>query len=227
MVSGDGTDRSRQTGVVGLLALQGSFLLHRRSLERLGVATREVRKVDDLRDIAALIIPGGESTTMENLAKRFGLFDAIRELGRDGLPIFGTCAGAILLGHGDERPERLQIVDVDVQRNAYGTQIDSFNAELDLAPLERPFHGVFIRAPKLEARPGASDVEVLGANDGSPVLIRAGNCLLATFHPELTDDTRVHRYFLGLSNIDVPAGENAEGTVEGTVVESLASSRST
>ena len=229
MTSPTGADGTRPCEVVGVIALQGSFSLHRRSIERLGVATREVRKVDDLQGIAALVIPGGESTTMAKLAKRSGLFDRVRQLGRDGLPVLGTCAGAVLLGHGDGPPERLRIVEVDTYRNAYGTQIDSFTAELDLTPFERPFHGVFIRAPKLAARPGGSDVEVLAEHSGSPVLIRAGSCLLATFHPELTDDTRVHRYFLDLCGIDPPGTETPGSRVpiEAPSDERLTSSGST
>ena len=124
---------------IGVLALQGSFPLHIASLQRCGVETRRVRKPEDLENIQGLVIPGGESTTMENLASRCGLFDALRAAGRNGLPIFGTCAGAILLGKGTERPERLQVVDIEVRRNAYGRQVDSFNAELFLTLSRRPF----------------------------------------------------------------------------------------
>ncbi len=191
-----------------MLTLQGSFALHRQSLERCqaDLVLRDVRRVEALEGLSALVVPGGESTTMENLAKRYGLFDEIRERGRAGLPIFGTCAGAILLGRGDERPERWEIVDVETDRNSYGTQVDSFSAELDLSPWDEPFHGVFIRAPRLRVRSEAlasSDIEVLGTHDGDPVLVRAGKCLLATFHPELTDDPRVHEHFLGLAGIPV------------------------
>jgi len=190
-------------GVIGVLALQGSFSLHRRSVERAGVACREVRKPEHLEGLSGLIVPGGESTTIENLARRSGLFDAIRARGRAGWPIFGTCAGAILLGTGDERPLRWGLADVEALRNAYGTQIDSFVAELSLAPFSEPFHGVFIRAPRLRVAAGARGVEVLGTHDGDPVLVRAGRLLLTSFHPELTDDLRLHRYFLGLCGLVV------------------------
>ena len=187
---------------IGVLALQGSFPLHIARLQRCGVATRRVRKPEDLADIQGLVIPGGESTTMENLASRCGLFDALRSVGRNGLPIFGTCAGAILLGRGSERPERLQLVDLEVRRNAYGRQVDSFNAELSLASFETPFHGVFIRAPIIEAGAENLDCEILGRHEGHPVLIRNGRILLATFHPELTDDLRIHKLFLEMCELE-------------------------
>ena len=187
---------------IGVLALQGSFPLHIASLQRCGVETRRVRKPEDLENIQGLVIPGGESTTMENLASRCGLFDALRAAGRNGLPIFGTCAGAILLGKGTERPERLQVVDIEVRRNAYGRQVDSFNAELFLTPFETSFHGVFIRAPIIEAGSENLDCEILGLHEGHPVLIRNGRILLATFHPELTDDLRVHKLFLEMCELE-------------------------
>lgn len=183
---------------VGVLAIQGSYPLHRSALERCGAECREVRRPRDLDGLGGLIIPGGESTTMALLAREYGLFDAIRDLGRSGLPMFGTCAGAILLGRGSERPERLEVVDIEVERNAYGRQVDSFSAELRLAPFDAPFHGIFIRAPKLRPRNPAPGVEVLGEHAGCPVLVRSGSVLLATFHPELTGDPRIHRLFLEL-----------------------------
>jgi len=192
----------RGKAVIGVLALQGSFPLHVASLGRCGVATRRVRKPEDLHGLSGLIIPGGESTTMENLASRCGLFEALREAGHEGLPMFGTCAGAILLGKGSERPERLRVVDIEVRRNAYGRQVDSFDAELILSPFETPFHGVFIRAPIIEEAAENDDCEILGRHDGNPVLIRSGKILLATFHPELTEDLRVHQIFLRLCGIE-------------------------
>ncbi len=187
--------------VIGVLALQGSFPLHIASLERCGARTRRVRKPADLEGLAGLVIPGGESTTMENLALRCGLFEALGEAGRGGLPIFGTCAGAILLGKGAERPERLELVNVEVRRNAYGRQVDSFSQDLFLAPFDSPFHGVFIRAPVIETPPENSPCEVLGKYEGNPVLLRSGQILLATFHPELTSDLRVHKLFLKICGI--------------------------
>ena len=182
-------------GSIGILAIQGSFPLHRRALESLGVEAREVRKPRDLEGIVGLIIPGGESTVMSLLAREYGVFEPIRELGRNGLPMFGTCAGAILLGRGEGPPQRLELAPVELLRNAYGSQVDSFTAALCLEPFEKPFHGVFIRAPKI-GRVDATAARVLGQHEGSPVLVESGNVLLSTFHPELTDDLRLHRYFL-------------------------------
>lgn len=207
------TDRQR-TGepVIGVLALQGSFPLHIASLERCGARTRRVRKPADLEGLRGLVIPGGESTTMENLALRCGLFEALGEAGRSGLPIFGTCAGAILLGKGRERPGRLELVNVQVRRNAYGRQVDSFSDDLLLTPFDSPFHGVFIRAPIIEAPPGDSGCEILGEHDGNPVLLRSGQILLATFHPELTSDLRVHKLFLQICGV---TDSRAESEVPG------------
>lgn len=207
MVSAKAAPAPQQNGeaVIGVLALQGSFLLHIASLERCGIKVRRVRKPEDLEGIAGLIIPGGESTTMENLAHRCGLFEALRDAGRGGLPIFGTCAGAILLGKGTERPDRLEIVDVEVRRNAYGRQVDSFSDDLLLTPFDSPFHGVFIRAPIIETPCEDLDCEILGKHGGNPVLLRSGRSLLATFHPELTRDLRVHKLFLQICGLK-PAG---------------------
>ena len=193
--------RPEDRASIGVLALQGSFPLHVQALRRCGVDTREVRRVPDLEGLAGLVIPGGESTTMSLLARQYDLFDAMRELGRTSLPIFGTCAGAILMGQGDDNPPRLGIVEVEAVRNAYGRQIDSFTAELDLKPFDAPFHGIFIRAPKLRPCGGydgkmPDSVEVLSTHEGEPVLLRCGRHLLSTFHPELTDDPRIHRLFL-------------------------------
>jgi len=188
--------------VIGVLALQGSFPLHIASLERCGARTRRVRKPADLEGLSGLVIPGGESTTMENLALRCGLFEALGKAGRDGLPIFGTCAGAILLGKGTERPERLELVDVEVHRNAYGRQVDSFSDDLLLTPFDSPFHGVFIRAPIIKDPCESLDCEILGKHDGRPVLLRSGQILMATFHPELTRDLRIHKLFLQICGLE-------------------------
>ncbi|MEC9351689.1 MAG: pyridoxal 5'-phosphate synthase glutaminase subunit PdxT [Planctomycetota bacterium] len=193
--------------LIGVLALQGSFPLHIASLERCGARTRKVRKPADLQGLAGLVIPGGESTTMENLALRCGLFEALGEAGRGGLPIFGTCAGAILLGKGAERPGRLELVDVEVRRNAYGRQVDSFSQDIFLAPFDSPFHCVFIRAPIIEVPPGNPGCEVLGKHDDNPVLVRNGQFLLATFHPELTSDLRVHKLFLQICGSTASSSE--------------------
>jgi 5'-phosphate synthase pdxT subunit len=210
---------------VGILALQGSFPLHARGLERCGVAAREVRQPRDLEGLAGLVVPGGESTVISLLARQNGLFEPIRELGRGGLPIFGTCAGAILLGRppappdgplaGPARPPRWELVEVEVLRNAYGTQVDSFSADLDVAPFDAPFRGVFIRAPRLRIPRPRPEVEVLAEHRGDPVLVRAGRFLLAAFHPELTDDLRVHRYFLECCGVLERAAAAPAGAVPG------------
>ena len=190
---------SLDPGVVGILALQGSFHLHRKALERLGAPTRLVRLPEHLDGLSGLVIPGGESTVMSLLARKYDLFEALRDAVRSGLPALGTCAGAILLGQGDGEPPCLGVAPIRLERNAYGSQIESFAAELrlELFPGEEPFHGVFIRAPVIieSDEPG---VQILGRHDGRAVLARAGAIVLATFHPELTDDLRLHRYFLTL-----------------------------
>ena len=182
--------------VIGVLALQGSFPLHIGALERLGVEGRRVRTPAHLDGISALVIPGGESTVMSLLARKYGLFEPLRRLARDGLPMMGTCAGAILLGRGSGDPPRLEAAPVELVRNAYGTQVDSFTAPLDLDPLASPFRGIFIRAPKIVPPAIGGEVQVLGAHEGDPVMAQWGKILLTTFHPELTEDTRVHEYFL-------------------------------
>lgn len=173
---------------IGVLALQGAFREHARVLRRLDVAVREVRLPPDLDGLDGLVIPGGESTTIMRLAGLYGVDEAIRAF--EG-PILGTCAGMIVLDS-----EHLGLADLAVERNAYGRQIASFEADVELAGDERPLRGVFIRAPRIrELGPG---VEVLGRLGDEPVLVRDGRLLLASFHPELTDDTRVHELFLEL-----------------------------
>jgi 5'-phosphate synthase pdxT subunit len=185
-------------GVVGVLALQGAFRAHADRLGELGVDVAEVRTPEHLASVDALVMPGGESTTMSNLLASTGLFAPIAERLDDGLPVLATCAGTILLaekildGRGEQR--HFGAIDIAVRRNAYGRQIDSFETDLAVAGFDRPFHGVFIRAPRIEAvGPG---VEVLAELDGEPVLVRRGPLLAATFHPELTGDTRLHQLFL-------------------------------
>jgi 5'-phosphate synthase pdxT subunit len=155
-------------------------------LRRLGADVVEVRKPEELEGLDGLVIPGGESTAIGRLMHLYGLEAAVRSFDR---PVFGTCAGLIMLDR-----DHLGIVDVDVRRNAYGRQVASFEADLELAGDGGPLRGVFIRAPRIEAT--GPDVEVVAELDGEPVLIRQGRFLLATFHPELTDDTRVHELFL-------------------------------
>jgi pyridoxal 5'-phosphate synthase pdxT subunit len=173
---------------IGVLAVQGNFREHVAVLRRLGAEAVEVRKPEELDGLDGLIVPGGESTAIARLMRLYGLEEAIR---RFAGPIFGTCAGLILLGR-----DRLGLVDVRVARNAYGRQVASFEADLELEGEEEPLRGVFIRAPRVaEAGP---EVQVLAELDGEPVLLRQGRFLVASFHPELTDDTRVHERFLEL-----------------------------
>jgi 5'-phosphate synthase pdxT subunit len=173
---------------IGVLALQGAFREHRRVLEALGAEVREVRLPADLDGLDGLVLPGGESTTMMRLGELYGLDDAIRAFPG---PILGTCAGMILVDR-----EHLGLADLSVERNAYGRQVASFEADVELAGDARPLRGIFIRAPRLRAL--GAEVEILGRLDGEPVLVRDGRLLLASFHPELTDDTRVHERFLEL-----------------------------
>jgi pyridoxal 5'-phosphate synthase pdxT subunit len=170
---------------IGVLAAQGNFREHAAMLRRLGADVVEVRKPEQLEGIDGLVIPGGESTAITRLIRLYGLEEAIRRFGR---PILGTCAGLILLDRA-----HLGLIDLEVERNAYGRQVQSFEADLELDG-DRPLRGVFIRAPRVaETGPG---VEVLADLHGDPVLLREGRVLVAAFHPELTDDTRVHERFL-------------------------------
>jgi pyridoxal 5'-phosphate synthase pdxT subunit len=171
---------------IGVLALQGNFREHAAMLRRLGAEAVEVRKPEQLEGLDGLVVPGGESTTFMRLMRLYGLEEAIRRFGQ---PILGTCAGLIVLDR-----DHLGLVDVEVARNAYGRQVSSFEADLDLAGEDKPLRGVFIRAPRVTA--AGESVEVLADLDGEPVLLRQGRFLVATFHPELTDDTRVHELFL-------------------------------
>jgi 5'-phosphate synthase pdxT subunit len=173
---------------IGILAVQGNFREHAAVLRRLGAEPVEVRKPEQLDELDGLVIPGGESTAIMRLVRLYGLEEAIREFAG---PVLGTCAGMILLDR-----EHLGLLDVQVARNAYGRQVASFEADLALTGDEQPLRGVFIRAPRVvETGP---EVEVLGELDGEPVLLRQGRLLVASFHPELTDDTRVHERFLQL-----------------------------
>lgn len=177
--------------VVGVLALQGDFEAHRRVLERLGADVREVRVVGDLDGIEGLVIPGGESTTITLGVEREGLAEPIRALAHEGLPVLGSCAGLIMLDR-----EHLGLMDMRAERNAFGRQVKSFEAEVALVGLEGgPIHGVFIRAPWIaEHGPG---VEILGEVDGHAIAAREGDLLAVAFHSELGEDDRLHRLFLG------------------------------
>ena len=181
---------------IGVLALQGAFREHARTLRRLGADVVEVRLPRDLDGVDGLVIPGGESTTIMRLAASSGLEGALRSFEE---PVLGTCAGAIVLDRA-----HLGLADVDVDRNAYGRQVKSFEADVELVGESVPFRGVFIRAPRI--REVGQDVEVLGELGGDAVLVRDGRFLLATFHPELTDDDRVHERFLELVREDERVG---------------------
>jgi 5'-phosphate synthase pdxT subunit len=185
---------------VGILAIQGDVAAHARALQRAGAQTCEVRTEKDLDRLDALVLPGGESTTISKGMARLGLYGPLRERIRAGMPVLGTCAGAILLSRQVEnRPvETLELLDIIAVRNAYGTQVDSFATEVDPGAAEG-FEGlrcVFIRAPRLR-RPG-EEVRVLARVEGEPVLVQQGHVLAATFHPELTEDLRVHRRLIEL-----------------------------
>ena len=171
---------------VGVLAVQGNFREHSAMLRRLGADVVEVRRPEQLEGLDGLVVPGGESTTFMRLMRLYGLDDALRTFAG---PVLGTCAGMIVLDRN-----HLGLVDIDVNRNAYGRQVASFEADLRLAGEEAPLRGVFIRAPRV--RSTGEGVEVLAELDGEPVLVRDGRFIVASFHPELTDDARVHELFL-------------------------------
>jgi pyridoxal 5'-phosphate synthase pdxT subunit len=171
---------------IGVLAVQGNFREHAAMLRRLGTDPVEVRKADELADLDGLVIPGGESTTFMRLMRLYGLDEAIREFEQ---PVFGTCAGMIVLDR-----DHLGLVDLRVRRNAFGRQVASFETDLQVTGLDDPVRAVFIRAPWVDEV--GSGVEVLAEVDGRPVLAREGRFLVAAFHPELTGDTRLHELFL-------------------------------
>lgn len=194
---------------VGVLALQGDFREHIAMLRSLdGVRAVEVRTPEELAEVDALVIPGGESTTIGRLARIYGLVEPLRERIEAGLPTLGTCAGMIFLGAATTGPDQVQlgVLDVVVERNAFGRQVDSFEAELDVAGLDDPMHAVFIRAPWIH-KVGA-EVEVLAAvadeetGEQRPVFVRQGRVLAISFHPELTTDTRVHEMMLQMVEED-------------------------
>ena len=182
---------------VGVLALQGDVVEHVRALERAGADAVEVRTPGDLARVDALIVPGGESTTVIRLLARFGLTDPVRERVHAGMPFWGTCMGLIVAAHdvADLEQPTLDLIDVTVRRNAFGRQVDSAEVSLAIPALgERPFPAVFIRAPWIE-RTGSA-VDTLAERDGHGVMVRQDNVLGTSFHPELTGDDRVHAYFL-------------------------------
>jgi pyridoxal 5'-phosphate synthase pdxT subunit len=190
---------------IGVLALQGAFIEHEKILENLGAETAEVRLPEHLRDLDGLIIPGGESTTIGKLATEYGLIEPLRQFAKEK-PTWGTCAGLIFLAKdiGVERQPILALMDVVVDRNAFGRQVDSFETDLDFKGLaeDSPFHAIFIRAPLV--RKVGDGVKILAQlNDGGIVAVQQGHLLGTAFHPELTNDQRVHQYFCDMVNASV------------------------
>lgn len=183
--------------LIGVLALQGAFREHQWALEKCGATTRQVRKPQELAGIEALVIPGGESTTMGKLLKDFELMEPVKGLAREGMPVFGTCAGLIMLAKRirNSRQETLALMDIEVERNAFGRQVESFETDLELPVLgEQHYRAVFIRAPYITGVDNG--VEVLASFGEKIVCARQGRFLVAAFHPELTEDLRLHEYFL-------------------------------
>ena len=180
---------------VGVLSIQGDFAAHALALTRAGVTAKKIRCVADLSGVEGLIIPGGESTTMLKFIEDEGLGDSIIDLAGKGMPIFGTCAGAILLAREVSNPVQasLKLIDITVERNGYGRQIDSFIAEVETSIDGETLEGIFIRAPRIKSV--GPSAEILASLEGDPVLVREGSILAASFHPELSDDNRVHRLF--------------------------------
>ncbi len=190
------------TPVIGVLALQGDFAEHAAMLRRLGVESREVRVPRDLEGLDGLVIPGGESTTIGKLLETYALLEPVRDLGASGFPIWGTCAGLILLATDVGTPQPLLgLMDMTVERNAFGRQTDSFETDLDIDGLPGgAFHAVFIRAPIVSGI--GDDVEVLAKlDDGRIVAVRQGNLLGTAFHPELTADARLHGLFVEMTRV--------------------------
>ena len=195
---------------VGVLAVQGDFAEHIAALSKLGVKAREVRLPEHLDSLSGLIIPGGESTTLSRLMTLYNLRDPLQQMAADGRAVWGTCAGMIMLAREitENDPIPLGIMDIGVQRNAFGRQVDSFEQRLDIKALgEDSFHAIFIRAPVI-IRVG-NNVQVLSAlDDGRPVAVQQNNLMATSFHPELTNDYRFHSYFLELA-------QNSDGTLNG------------
>jgi len=186
--------------LVGVLALQGAFDAHARRLAELGVESRLVKDISDLDGLDGIILPGGESTTMSNLLVASGLGVVLTSRLHDGLPVFGTCAGMIMMAHTihDGRSDQISFdaMDIKVRRNGYGRQNDSFEQDISITSLDSPFHALFIRAPIIESI--GSDVEVLASVGEHPVLVRQAQALASSFHPELVSDLRVHEIFLSM-----------------------------
>ena len=186
--------------LVGVLALQGAFDAHVQRLTELGLESRLVKNTSDLVDLDGIILPGGESTTMSNLLVASDLGVELSKRLHDGLPVFGTCAGMIMMARTihDGRPDQISLdaMDIQVRRNGYGRQNDSFEQDISITSLDSPFHALFIRAPVIESI--GNDVEVLASIDERPVLVRQAHALASSFHPELVSDLRVHEIFLSI-----------------------------
>jgi pyridoxal 5'-phosphate synthase pdxT subunit len=189
---------------IGVLALQGAFIEHEQALQRIGVEAREVRLPEHLEGLDGLIIPGGESTTIGKLAVQYGLMEPIRAMAAAGKLLWGTCAGMIFMAKdvGHDQP-LLGLMDVTVQRNAFGRQLDSFETDLDVPAIitpenKRPFHAIFIRAPLIESV-GVGVAVLAALSNGAIVAARQGRLLATSFHPELAYDDRFHRYFVSLA----------------------------
>ena len=187
---------------IGVLAIQGDFLEHRKMLDSISIESREVRTPKELDDLDGLIIPGGESTTIVQLIDIYDMRNTLVEKVHQGLPIWGTCAGMIVLAKSlkDTRPEPLGLMDIEVSRNAFGRQIDSFETDLNISGIDGPpMHAIFIRAP-LITKVG-KEVEILAeVGEGKPVAVRQGKILATSFHPELTEDSRMHSMFANIAN---------------------------
>ena len=187
---------------VGVLALQGDVREHLNSFGWLGVQAIPVRRIAELNEVSALVLPGGESTTIVKLAKTFGLFEEIKKKIENGLPVYGSCAGMILLADriidGAPHQETFGGINMTVRRNAFGRQVDSFEDDIDIAELGK-FHTIFIRAPWVEEV--GSEVEVLANSHNHPVAVRQANLFATAFHPELTPDSQIHRYFLDFARV--------------------------
>jgi len=183
---------------IGVLALQGGYAKHAEAVEALGYTSMAVRSKEELDQVSGLILPGGESTTIGKLLDRFEMLKPLQERIKKGFPVFGTCAGMILLSqHIQEYNQfKLDVLDISVVRNAYGRQIESFEAEIPSIIAEEPVRGVFIRAPRIDHL--GTDVQILAQFEGAPVMVRQGNILAASFHPELTNDRRIHQYFIDM-----------------------------
>ncbi len=211
---------------IGVLALQGDFREHVRVIESLGHQPVEVRLPADLESVDAIIIPGGESTTIGRLANLYGMTEPLQKHIRDGMPVLGTCAGMIFLAAGvaGSHQPQLGVLDAVVERNAYGRQNESFEEDIEVAGFEEPVRAVFIRAPRIADI--GDEVQVLATHGGQPVVVRQGNIVAISFHPELTDDRRFHQMLIDLATAgaggrsggppgggqtpDVPAGDGKE-----------------